>query len=459
MITDPKLHRLVRAAETLAEREAESATPRKSASTPLEASLAAPIVAYLLEPYDTGYWELRATWNPASALAKYLLAKLGTMADIEKEIDANAFLPAGAARKLSDEKRAELLRVTSRVSSINLLFKAAKVTEDGSDPPKFSEVDSWISRIDLPDLRRTFADAYRIFSEQIYYDGFISAFGHSKPYKIKTGLLALLGAPRDVGALHLIALSRTELIAMADFYRALGVITESQIQRVFAPDEALFRPYFPLVSSVLTHVIRDGQISHVFSQALAYYEDDDFQHCISALGLIAEDYLQRVYTTLLREPLPGGLTLGQTLERLHRRIDDLLPSPKQTLRSADAAYDLIKNLPTPPDAGSLAPVLRELIQLIQDDRQYFGRKIDDVAKPPSRRTVFPAKISDNLNELLKWRNAASHNSRIPLGAHEADRTLFCLVSIITWWQLQLANLDWTKTRTELVEVLLATARQ
>lgn len=458
MLPDLKLQRLVRAAETLAEREAESGPPRKSSAPALDAALAAPIVPYLLEPYETGYWELKAEWNPSSRLAKYLLEKLGTTADVEKDGESAPFFATGVARKLVDEKRAELLRVTSRVSAINSLFRIAKLTEGGHPPPKIDERDPWISQIDLNDLRGKFSDAYSIFSQQIYFDGFVSSFTASRPYRTKAGLLTLLAGPRNDGSLHVVAMSRAELATLRDFYRALGVIDADIFQRVFAPDEALFKPYFALVSSVLNHVIYDSHISRVFKQALAYYEEEDFQHCISSLGLIAEDYIQRVYTTLLREPLPGNHTLGQTLERLNRRLDDYIPLTKLTLRSVNSAYDLLKALPTNPDSAALAPALRELIQLIQDDRLYFGKRIEELSKPSSRRTVFPPRVTDTLNELLKWRNAASHNSRIPLGAHEADRTLFCLVTVISWWQKQLATQDWTKSRVEVIENLLAAAR-
>ncbi len=458
MLSDLKLQRLVRAAENLAEREAESGLPRRSSTPPLDAVQAEPIVSYLLEPYETGYWELKAEWNPASRLAKYLLEKLETTADLEKDVEANGFMPSAAARKLVDEKRVELLRVTSRLSAINALFRAAKVTEEGGELPRLSEIDSWIARIDLAKLRTDFAQAHEIFSQSIHFEGLQTGFVSSRPYRTKAGLLILLSAPREGGGLHVVAMSRAELSTLRDFYRALGVVEADTFQRVFAPDEALFKPYFALVSSVLTHIVHDAHISRVFVQALAYYDEEDFQHCISSLGLIAEDYIQRIYTTLLREPLPGNLTLGQTLERLNRRLDDYLPQQRPLLRSADPIYDLLRALPPNADAGALTPAIRELIQLVLDDRQYFGKRVEDLSRPPTRRTVFPPKVTDVLNELLKWRNAASHNSRIPLGAHEADRTLYCLVTIIAWWQKQLASQDWAKSRVDLIEGLVAAAR-
>ena len=458
MLSDLRLARLIRASEAHSERESETTTPRKTFSQPLEKSAIAPIVNYLLEPYEHGYWEFRANWNSSSPFAKYLIGKLDTLADIEKELDPPVFAAATIARKLPEDKREELLRISNRLSSINVIFRAAVVVAGSSAAPKLSGRDSWIEKLDLTQIPTAFPGAWKVFVERIHFDGFLTNFVDSKPRQIKTGLVTLLEAPRTSGTVHMVAMGREELVALSDFYIALGAIADSSVRRVFAPDEDLFRPYFPLVSSVLTHVIHDSQISRVFAQALAYYEEDDFQHCISALGLIAEDYLQRIYTTLLREPLPGGLTLGQTVERVHKRIDELYPHPKVIQKSADSIYEQIKSLDIAADADSIKPMLRELVALLLEDRNYNAKKLEELLKPQLRRSIFPTNVSDRMNELLKWRNAASHNSRIPLGAHEADRTLFCLISIVTWWQVQLATVDWTLDRIKIVDKLLLDAK-
>jgi|GEM_PF-3112147 hypothetical protein len=457
MLSDLRLARLIRAVETHVEREGDS-TPRKSASRPLEKALAAPIVSYLLEPYEHGYWELRATWNPSAPFAKYLLEKLNTLTEIEKNSEPTFFSPTAVARKLTEDKRAELLRVSNRLSSINVLFQAAMRSAGGDNTGKFPERDAWVERLDLTQIPETFPAAWKVFTERIYFEGFQTSFMAPKPRQIKAGLVTLLEGPKTSGTIHFVAMGRDELSALSDFYLALGATTDSSIRRVFAPDEDLFRPYFPLVSSVLNHVIHDGQISRVFEQALAYYEEEDFQHCISSLGLIAEDYLQRIYTTLLREPLPGGLTLGQIVERLHKRIDELFPHQKLTQKSLDPLYEHIKLWDADADPEAIKQILREFISFILEDRQYNAKRVEELLRPPIRRSVVPPNITDRLNELLKWRNAASHNSRIPLGAQEADRTLFCLVSLITWWQAKLATMDWTMDRLKLVDQLLNDAK-
>lgn len=457
MLNDLRLARLIRTVETQAERESGSATPRRTTRAPLPKSLTIPIVEYLLEPYEKGFWEFRATWNPSSPFAKYLIGTLSTLSEIENETDTPNFSPLTTARRMSEEKRAELLQISNRLSSINALFRAVARRSEGT-VAKYAEHDAWMGKLDLAQIPDKFPEAWKVFTERIYFDGYLSGFSASKPHQIKTGLVTMLEGPRSSGTLHLVAMRRDELVALSDFYLGLGVVADSTLRRVFAPDEDLFRPYFPFVSSVLTQVVQDGQISRVFEQALAYYVEDDFQHCISSLGLIAEDYLQRIYTTLLREPLPGGLTLGQTVERLHKRVEELLSQPKPTQKSPDHVYDQIKALESAVESDALKPILRDLLALLLDDRQYYSRRIDEATKPISRKSVFPANVADRLNELLKWRNAASHNSRIPLGSHEADRTLFCLIGVITWWQGRLAKLDWSLDRNQLVEQLLLEAK-
>lgn len=441
----------------MSERESESAIPRKVNHIPILSELSAPILSYLLAPYENGYWQLKASWNTSSKFSLYFLEKLGTLVEAEKEAEAEPFSPTAIVRKLPEDKRLELLRVTGRISPINLLFTAIVRNAAGEGLPRISDYDKWIGGVNLDEVRRDFGDALKIFEEGIYFDGFQAGVG-TRLFRIKSGLISFLETPRKSGILHVVGTERADICKMRDFYSALGVLDAPTIDRVFAPDEALFRPYFSMVSGVLPYIIKDGQVSNIFTQALEYYEDEDYQHCISTLGLIAEDYLQRIYTSLLREPISGGLTLGQTLDRLHKRIDELFPLAKASQKTLDAAYDQIRALDSTASIESLAPILREFVALIRDDRSYYGRRLDELVRPQSRHTPFPGRINESLNELLKWRNAASHNSRVPLGAHEADRTLYCLVSVVNWWQEQLTTLDWSKSKLEVIDSLLQAAK-
>lgn len=459
MLPEQKISQLVKFIDTAFDSEVNSVKTQNATAKLIDHAHVKPIVDYILEPYGNGYWELKATWNNASPYAIYLLESLEIFSNLENKIEVSPSTSLSViVDNLTDDEREVVLRVTNRLTSLHRLFlMIAKVSsgEKIPTPPKF---DSWTEQINLDELKIKFIDAWRIFEEKIYFDGFTGGVNASRILIIKTGIVSLLNTPRESGMLLICSAQQENVCIVRDFYMALGVIKDASICRIFAPDEELFKPYFSLVLNVLPHIINhDEQTSTVFSQALSYYEDEDFQHCITTLGLIAENYLQRIYTSLMREQISGGLTLGQTIDKIHKGIDEFFPSSKTTQRTLDSAYQKINSIDPSATIESIKPLLRELVAMIGEDRQHYGQRFDKIYKPSTKRTPFPNQINDNLNELLKWRNAASHNSRIPLGKHEADRTLYCLISLVSWWQKQITTVDWTKSKLEVIETLLSKA--
>ena len=442
-------------AENMHPRREGGGAQKSTSSRNFSSEQAKPLLDYLLSPYAHGYWELKGKWRKDSSYAKLVLDELG-IADVfaaegeGKEVDA--------LKKLSEERRDHLLSVTSRVSSVNALFQYIVLNELGRELPKLRDPDEWVKEIDHEKIKKRYKNAYEIFSNHIFHDSYRHTIFVKKIFSIQSGLVVCMEGPSSNGNINYVSNSKASLEKLREFYSDLGIIIDSTLVRVFAPDEALMKPYFSMVSGILPHVINDSFQNSAFSQALDYYEDDDYQHCISTLGLIAEDYMQRIFTSLLREPVPGSLTIGQIFDLIIRRIDAIFSPAKPVLRSADRAFESIKGINAESGILSLQPVLRELVNIIQDDRAFNAKKMEEASKIKSRRTPFPSHINDNINELLKWRNAASHKSRVPLGAHEADRTLYCLVTIVTWWQSQTLNMDWSKSRTEILEILVDAAK-
>ncbi|QJQ02411.1 hypothetical protein C798_19855 [Herbaspirillum rubrisubalbicans Os34] len=417
-----------------------------------------PVTGYLFTPYQEGYWSLEGTWKTVSPFSLYLLKKLKIMDTLAKAQAVSPGSTSNLLRSLSSEKKYELLSATSRLSSIFALFSNILRKKKGEDLQEFQSFYSWINSFDIDDVAKKFSKALEIFEKKIWFDDFSFNVPRNNFFRLKGGLVSVLKPPAPDHLLHIAAFQYEQLIALRDFYEALGIIHDTVIRRVFSPDEELFRPYFAVVSAGLANIIADQSISTTFSRALEYYESSDFQHCVSTLGLIGEDYLHRIFVSLIREQLPGNLTLGQTLDRLHKRVDEHYVVAKQTQTGFDAVFNSIKSLQTGTDVTELKPILRTFVELVQSDRAYYTKRFDELTKPAVRKSPFPAHVFDCLNELLKWRNAASHNSRIPLGAHEADRTLFCLVTLISWWQQQLNGLDWRKGKWELIEELVENAK-
>lgn len=416
---------------------------------------AAPFLNYLLEPYEHGYWSLTGRWKYGAPLAQYLAHELSTFEELDKQPDEKRSWPAlTLARSLSEEKRAQAVRISARVCAIMRLFSAALDDEKGT-PPRFFAQDDWIGGVDLKKLRVSFKDAYEIFKTEIHLEASFTGDAGPDLVALPGGLVVLTEPPwANGGRLAIASATRAPAELLCRFFNALDLLEKPQVRRVFAPDKLLFKPYFAYVSAFFSYVVKDEQTSGLFTQALDYYRAQDYKHCVSALGLIAEDYFTRIYNSLLRQQCSNRLSLGQIFDALHQSVVELLQQKQPGLKQIDTLYEQTSNLKNP---AELKIVLRELMDVIKQDRSHFTQRIEEAFKPATHISPFPARMRENATEILRMRDAASHNTRIAFGRYEADRTLYCLVSLIAWWQTQLDELDWGKTKIEILEELVAVA--
>lgn len=152
----------------------------------------------------------------------------------------------------------------------------------------------------------------------------------------------------------------------------------------------------------------------------------------------------------MREELPSSLTLGQIVDTLHKKIE-LISNPNSNQnRSLEKLSELTKNLRNESEIKDIKQIFSELQKIIEEDRRFFSKNIAEKINTNQKISPFSKKILSNINELLKWRNSAAHNSRVPLGTHEADRTIFCLVRLIDWWNITSNKIDWNKNKNEII---------
>jgi len=408
-----------------------------------------PIVSYLLRPYEHGYWSFGGEWMSSAPIFLYLLDELGTLRELENIPESK--VPGFLARQLSVAKRMELIHVTSRLSALHFLFLAAKRDAEGDDLSVIHDRYSWIKRINLSRFREKFSSAYEIFESLVYYPGYKAGVGENNRLIIgANGLVNYSSYPSNGGKILLASAEKKSIEGLHAFYEASGVIQNSSIERIFSPEERLFYPYFDFLSGVFSYVIQDERAQN-FSQALDYYRAEDFTHCISTLGLVAEDYLTRIYVTLLREQCLPGMTLGQLNEAIHKRIIEILQPAKDVLLNLDELYSRVNGLAdNGAEVKDQKSIYRGLLNVIKEDRIFFNKRIDELTKNSPRISPFPCRVRDNIFELLRFRNAASHNTRVPLGEFEAVRTLYCLVSLVSWWQQCIVDTDWEKGREQII---------
>jgi len=95
-------------------------------------------------------------------------------------------------------------------------------------------------------------------------------------------------------------------------------------------------------------------------------------------------------------------------------------------------------------------IIRKILHSIKEQNRHTEDQIKKAFHPDSRLSIFPKPIRANFNELLRYRNATSHKSRIPIGPYEAIRTIYCAVNLIIWWNEERTKIDWSKSKEEII---------
>ena len=129
---------------------------------------------------------------------------------------------------------------------------------------------------------------------------------------------------------------------------------------------------------------------------------------------------------------------------------------KENLTDLTSLYEKIKNLDGQKDNNEDAKViLRDLVNTLKADRQYFSQKIDDLSKREHKVSIFPKHMLTNIDELIRNRNAASHKRRVPIGRFETLRTLYCLTSLALWWKGIKSSTSWDEDGAAIIKDMVA----
>ena len=83
---------------------------------------------------------------------------------------------------------------------------------------------------------------------------------------------------------------------------------------------------------------------------------------------------------------------------------------------------------------------------IKEDKKHTMSTIEVLEKKRVTYSVFPKYLKENINELIRYRNATSHKSRIPIGNYEALRTVYCCITLLMWWINEKRSIIWKDTQ-------------
>ena len=409
------------------------------------------ICEYLENPTKNGIWSLKGKWLINEGFSEYIHSELIKEFKDKDEIQ----IQSGKSEviiTLNEEDKEEIL---NRVNLLTLIFNIFSYIYYLENKPLkssyFYHLDKTICDIiDIQKLKEEYIDAYEYFKTEIFFEGFEPDVFQDNITRIKDGFFILTNSAKKTGTLSVVSMYPSNLEKMNVFLTKLGKISESRIIPVYSPEETVFIPYFSLLGEAHPYFIEQESTKRLFSKSINEYNEENYSYCVSTIGLIAEDYLIQIYETFFRDVCPKRLTMGQMYDLIHNKLKQDIPIKSTPLPEINILYSKIEELLNENrdeiDDGEYSTKIIQLIRdvtiFVQNDKKHTKSLIEMQEKKKENISIFPTILIENIKELIRNRNATSHNSRIPIGNYEALRTVYCCITLIMWWINEKKSINW-----------------
>jgi hypothetical protein len=240
---------------------------------------------------------------------------------------------------------------------------------------------------------------------------------------------------------------------LVEFLQLIGSVGKVVLLPVFSPEEEVFSPYFDLLAMAHDVVIPQEHLQPLIEKAMNNFKEKNFTDCVSALGLSAEDVLTQIFETLYREQHTKGLTLGQLADEIQNRAALKFKKKEESPPEYSSLYPELKQAIEDPNLSPAKAVelMRKLLSLSQEVNRHTQLRIDRIGRPEKRISLWPEMVNHSIVELIRYRNAASHKSRIPIGPMECRRAAYSFVVLISWWLRERSQIDWSKSADEILK--------
>ena len=410
------------------------------------------VCKYLENPTKTGIWYLKGKWRFDTGISEYVHSELIKEFEGKDEID----IQSGRREIkiiLNEEDKREIFDRLNRMTLIFNIFTYLYYLEN--KPLRSSylyHIDEKICDIiDTQKLKLKYNDAYEYFKKEIFFEGFDTIIYLDNITKIKDGFFILTDLSDETGNLSIASMDKSNLEKLNIFLTKVGKTTDCKIFPIFSPEESVFAPYFSLLGMVYPYFIEEENIKKLFEKSIKEYRDGNYSYCVSTIGLIAEDYLTRIYETIYRDVCPKKLTLGQIFDLIHNKLKQNVPVQTKPIPEIDPLYNRIDELlnkeltegEEDDISKEILELIRKILYFIQTDKKYNKYLFEKQQKKKEYNiSIFPDFLKDNIKELIGFRNATSHNSRIPIFNYEALRTVYCCITLVIWWINEQNKIEW-----------------
>lgn len=323
----------------------------------------------------------------------------------------------------------------------------------------FNNFNYLLEGIDLTPLRDKYKEAIDFFENNIYTpnkDGELRQ--RSSIIKIKNGFLISNERRRETA--DILSLSRAPLETIVQFLHEGGFVdaAEMNIYSIFSPEEELLSPYVDVMAACLEDMPVSIVNKRHFTKAISNYYDEDYTGAVSSAGLVAEEYLSQIYETLAREPVPRNLTLGQLSKKIGT-ISKSIESPGaiKTLTQVDVAQS-IEQIKFSADEKYVKKVANNILRYVAATVKDLKADLNTTEKSDQSYVIFPRLIKMGLDDLITYRNAASHKSTESIDSLKALKSLASSFSIAIWWEAERKTVDADATKEEVYGNLIERAK-
>lgn len=417
---------------------------------------------YLNNPIATGIWRLNCDWIEQSEFSNKIWRTL------ESEVKEKTVVTIKSNKRLrkiniDDEVRAKFQNVIFRTISFPFFVAAYLAEQDGlllESSLASSDISETVSLIfelvDIKTTRELFSDAYELFKKEILTDKFNPNLFTKGINTHKLGSLMILSGPREGEPVTIVSWDGQPLRVISEFLEKLGVIENISLMPIFSPEEELFEPYFDILDLTYASLIKQTHLHPTIEKAIKHYIEGNYIDCVSSIGLGGEDVLTQIFETLFREQLSKGLTLGQLLDEIQRRVSSLYKAAEELPPDLSIVYGKIKSaIDGDEDKGAAAlDIIRQLATLQIELNKFNLAKLEKIGRTEKAKSILPVRVLNCTNDIIRYRNASSHKSRVPIGPYESKRSAYSFIVLYLWWESEKRAIDWTLSPEKIIRSIV-----
>jgi len=405
------------------------------------------IIEYLKGPTSVGIWGVK-TKIDVNGFIKHIKEKY---LKIDKE----------STKKRNEE--GELNATLSRITFLFSLFYYIQQKESGAEDKKieanFIDDDLKIfQKINNDEIKSDFLNAYKIFIDKIYIENFDPIIG-DQIFFFRNHHCYI---DRDDLTLTLTSTSYESLEILVNFLDELHYIKPVKISKLFSPAETVFSMYIFYLEHCFSMLVSSEELQEKISIALSEFNQGRNPHCVNTLGIFTESLLIEIFETLFRQELDKKMPMGELFNQIQDKIHAIVnPKQEEIPIDIEGLFKEIDEISPLIGKESNDQINRRILRIIRKTIHY-GRTEEKNLKETMKRhlqkdgrvTIFPNSKLSNFNELREYRNAISHRSRIQINEFEAIRSFYCCISLYTWWQDTISNVDWSLPKDEIIKKLV-----